>query len=126
MFRRFSAFTTHFLGFVILPAQLPGDPLDLAQDLMTDPEIELRKLIEFLDLPRDGVDDLFANLDEHRQRSVDLYRQNQASYTEGDADKLSHHSDALLSDEEKRRGVSAAYMVGRFHLDHTGLGLYLK
>ena len=31
-----------------------------------------------------------------------------------------------LSDEEKRRGVSAAYMVGRFHLDHTGLGLYLK
>ena len=69
---------------------------------MTEPETELRRLIEFLDLPRDGVDDLFADLDEHRRRSVDLYRLNQASYTEGDADKLSHHSDALLSDDEKR------------------------
>ena len=80
-----------------------GDKLLLYyEDLMTEPESELRKLIEFLDLPRDGVGDLFANLDEHRQRSVDLYRQNQASYTEGDANKLSQHSDALLSDDEKR------------------------
>ena len=83
--------------------EFTGDKLLLYyEDLMTEPESELRKLIEFLDLPRDGVDDLFANLDAHRQRSVDLYRQNQASYTEGDADKLSHHSDSLLSDDEKR------------------------
>ena len=33
---------------------------------------------------------------------MDLYRQNQTSYTEGDTDKLSHHSDSLLSLEEKR------------------------
>ena len=83
--------------------EFTGDKLLLYyEDLMTEPEAEIRRLIEFLDLPRDGVDDLFANLDEHRRRSVALYRQNQASYTEGDADKLSHHSDTLLSDEEKR------------------------
>ena len=83
--------------------EFTGDKLLLYyEDLMTDPEAELRRLIEFLDLPRDGVGGLFANLDEHRRRSVDLYRQNQASYTEGDADKLSHHADSLLSDDEKR------------------------
>ena len=83
--------------------EFPGDKLLLYyEDLMTEPETELRRLIEFLDLPRAGVDDLFAHLDEHRRRSVELYRQNQVSYTEGDADKLSHHSESLLSDAEKR------------------------
>ena len=83
--------------------EFTGDKLLLYyEDLMTEPEAEIRRLIEFLDLPRDGVDDLFADLSEHRRRSVELYRRNQASHTEGDADKLSHHSDSLLSDEEKR------------------------
>jgi len=80
-----------------------GDRLLLYyEDLMTDPQAELLRLIEFLDLPREGVDDLFANLDEHRRRSVELYRQNQESYTEGAADKLNHHSEALLSEDEQR------------------------
>lgn len=80
-----------------------GDKLLLYyEDLMTEPEGELRRLIEFLDLPRDGVEDLFADLEEHRRRSVGLYRQNQESYTEGAADKLNHHSEALLSGDEQR------------------------
>ncbi len=90
-----------------------GDKLLLYyEDLMTDPETELRKLIEFLDLPRDGVDDFFANLEEHKQKSVNLYRENQKSYTEGDASKLSYHSDSLLSDEEKR--AFDAYYIERY------------
>ena len=41
-----------------------------------------------------------------------LYRRNQTSYTEGDADKLSHHSDTLLPDEEKR--AFDAYYAERY------------
>ena len=51
--------------------EFTGDKLLLYyEDLMTEPETELRRLIEFLDLPRDGEEDLFANLDEHRRRSA--------------------------------------------------------
>jgi hypothetical protein len=93
--------------------EFSGDKLLLYyEDLMTQPEAELRKLIEFLDLPRDGVEDLFENLDEHRQQSVGLYRQNQESYTEGSSEKLSYHSDTLLSDDEKR--AFDAYYAERY------------
>ena len=34
---RLQSFATRFLGFVVLPAQLPGDPSELLQDLLSDP-----------------------------------------------------------------------------------------
>ncbi len=72
------------------------------EDLMTDPEREIRRLVEFLDLPRDRLTELLDDLEVHKKASVRLYRQNQESYTEGDTGKLSYHSDQLLSDQEKR------------------------
>ena len=44
MLARLRAFATHFLGFVILPAQLPGDPVELMQDLMSEPWTTLKEL----------------------------------------------------------------------------------
>ena len=44
MAARLSAFATHFVGFIILPAQLPGDPMDIVQDLTSDPIGTLRTL----------------------------------------------------------------------------------
>ena len=39
---RLRAMATHVVGFVILPAQLPGDPADLVQDLIASPWAALR------------------------------------------------------------------------------------
>jgi FkbM family methyltransferase len=70
------------------------------EDLISDPEPELVKVLDLLGANRTHLSELMNNLDSHRKQSVSLYTGNkktsgQQSCTQGDPNKLLFHSKGL-------------------------------
>ena len=73
------------------------------EDLITQPVITLRKLLDFMELNQGSrkLDDFERNLGFHKQQSVSLYANNQKSITLGKEDQLRYHSEKALTAEER-------------------------
>lgn len=63
--------------------------------LMLQPEVELRKIADFLQLNKERTEDFIEHLDEHQQKSIQKYQLNQKSVTAGAATQLFYHSKQL-------------------------------
>ena len=76
------------------------------EDLISDPEPELEKVLNLLGADRTHLRELVDHLDFHRKQSVHVYAgENQTgghlSYTKGDPDKLLFHSQQLSEKQKK-------------------------
>ncbi len=72
------------------------------EDMLTSPELQIRRLATFLNLGSRRLDALLENLQAHKQRSVLLYRKQHDSVTVGDSGKLKYHSRQNMSLDECR------------------------
>lgn len=86
------------------------------EDLMTTPEVKIQEIAKFIGEPNSAAKEFLKNLDEHKQNSLEMYREKHfASFTEG-AD-LTYHSRSLSVFEKQQ-----LYL----HLKNTNLTLWKK
>jgi hypothetical protein len=67
------------------------------EDLMTNPQATIAKVVKFIKEPLSKVKDFIASLDFHKERCLTYYRARHGSITEGK--DLTYHTDHLSKDE---------------------------
>lgn len=72
------------------------------EDLLTDAITYSKKIAVFLGLDNERMDDLINNIDEHKKKSVELYKHDHDSVTAGDVSMLDYHSKHGLSEEDRQ------------------------
>ncbi len=72
------------------------------EDLLTDSVTCAKKIANFLGLDNERLAGLIDNIDEHKKRSVELYKNDHDSVTCGDVNKLDYHSKHGLSEEARQ------------------------
>jgi len=72
------------------------------EDIVGCPEKEILRLVAFLDLPNDKLDDLLGNIEVHKRNSIQCYKSNQISVTEGNIGKLNRHALTHTSPRERK------------------------
>ena len=69
------------------------------EDLMTDPKIQLEKILEFLEHHNSKkLDEFIEGIDNHREISLNKYHQRFKTKTDGNPDRLLFHSSQLSSE----------------------------
>lgn len=72
------------------------------EDLIREPDKNLRLIGEFLDVDNKEVNKFILNLSEHREKSINAYTSNgHESITRGKASALTYHSGHLTNQEKK-------------------------
>jgi hypothetical protein len=72
------------------------------EDMVRYPEKEIPRLVDFLQLPKDRLDDLLGNMERHQKKSILCYGSNKTSVTQGKTDKLNRHALTHTSLEERK------------------------
>jgi len=76
-----------------------GDKLLIYYDnLLTNPELEIKKIAAFFDAPQERFEELLERLDYHKKQSIAFYELNKKSITGGAQSKLKWHAAQKLDD----------------------------
>ncbi|MBD3279079.1 MAG: hypothetical protein GF388_12330, partial [Candidatus Aegiribacteria sp.] len=98
---------TDYIGYFQIYEQWQGKKILIYyEDLITDLEAELLKVLKLLEYDGSYLRELMDNIGFHKKQSIGLYSKNpptiaSASFTKGDSDKLIFHSQKL-TDKQKR------------------------
>lgn len=79
------------------------------EDLITQPEQVFKKLLNFLNVSPEYLDDFMAQYDEHKLASLSMYeKQEDTSLTKGE--KTKHHALLVSSDERRKLDLYIAHV----------------